>query len=320
MQRFSFPRTVLTSVGFVVLGLMVYVQGVVAQDGRAPVTVVVEFPQEESLAGTTLAAPERTQETIIQELVLPTIETKSEKEQRVEEAALRLLPQPRVFGSFLRYERVNIDNNGGLDLDGNIYTANLQLRWEVNDFSYGVLVPFDYLDLKDVNAYRIGAVGFGEYRLTLSPEATLDFMLHALYSHTDFDTSALDNINTFGGGPSISLTLDYDQFVVGMFSSYQITTEDSDLPTDVIQLFRLGANVGARIGSNVALTVFAVWNRDITDYSDTLLQVDKDYFDVGLEAVWNLTPTWRLAGGYKKVVGLNDFDSNMVFLGSLWRF
>ena len=140
---------------------------------------------------------------------------------------------------------MEFDTLGVSDLDGNIYATNVHLRWDRNNVSYGFLIPYDFLDLKSFNAHRVGAIGYGQYHLALSALATLDLTANANYTYTAVDTSDFENVNTFCGGVSVTLTLD---------------------------------------------------------------------------KTWNLSPTWKLTGGYKKLLGLEDFDSNMVFLGTLWRF
>ena len=77
---------------------------------------------------------------------------------------------------------------------------------------------------------------------------------------------------------------------------------------------------GLRLGVNAAVALFGTWTYDATAFSRIREGSDRDYFDLGLEATWNVSPSWKLTGGYKKVLGLEDFDSNMVFLGTLLRF
>jgi hypothetical protein len=47
---------------------------------------------------------------------------------------------------------------------------------------------------------------------------------------------------------------------------------------------------------------------------------DDQYWDLGRTASWSLTKTWNLNGGYKRILGLKDFESNQFFVGMLLRF
>lgn len=286
-----------------------------------PVTIVVESAGVESLPlGTPLQTSQSTSFNVLKEVLFPRVQTMAEKEQQEAESVQRLQRQPRVLGGTVRYERVDVDDGGGLDVDGNIYSTNVQLLWERDDFAYGFLIPFDFLDLDDFNAYRIGAVGFGQYALALSDIATLAFMVNGLYSYLGIDASGVDNLNTFGGGVGLSLTVDQGRFVGSGVVSYQFTTDDSDSDNDQQHLIKVGGEVGVRLGERAVVTLFGIWNGDVTDYNDAAGDVDDSYVDLGIEAAWNLSSTWRLIGGYKKVLALDDFASDMVFLGTLLRF
>jgi len=286
-----------------------------AQD--VPVTVIVDFGGGrdarrellESTVGTTLDTSQSVHYRAFRELVLPAVQTRVEKAQ--------LLRQPHALGATILYERVDADA-GPIDASGNVYSTNLKLQWDAPRLTYGILVPYDYMDMADFNAQRIGAVGFGEYDLPLGQVAKLGVIAHGLYSFTGYDADDLDNVSTYGGGGSMVLKLDQGDFVGGASASYQYTADNSEGEDDHRHLVRVGGDVGARLGESAAVTLFGIWNYDATNYDD--LDIDSNYVDLGLEGALNLSPSWRLSGGYKSVVGLQDYRSHMVFLGTLWRF
>jgi len=287
-----------------------------AQD--VPVTVVVDFGGGrsarrallEATAGTTLDTSQSAHFRYFREVVLPSVQTRVDKEQ--------LLRYPRSLGATLRYERVEVEGDGELDADGNVYSTNVKLQWDSERLSYGLLVPYDFVDMGDFDAHRVGAVGFGEVSLPLGRVAALGLIAHALYTYDGYDGQGLDDVNTYGGGASMVLKLDQGEFMGAAAVSYQYTGDDTEGDNDRRHLVRTGADLGARLGERTAVTVFGIWNYDATDYDD--LEVDDSYLDLGVEAALNLSPTWRLSGGYKAVVGLTDYRSNMVFLGTLLRF
>ena len=293
------------------------------QEGSVPVTVEVLFggnPLEDlgtSVASTSSSA--RTSDMVFRDIGQPSVQTQREKEMAAEQAVdgLQLRRRPLAVGGFARYERVAFDTQGGLDLDGHIYSTNLHLAWDIANLTFGVLIPYDFLDLDSLNAHRIGSIVYGQYHLAVSAIATLSVAINGNYTYTAIDHQALDNINTLGGGASVSLALDQDRLFGGATLSYQFNADDSDSPSNQQHLFKLGAMAGMRFGRDVAAALFGIWSRDTTDRRAVLSKTDTDYFDLGVELKWNLTQTWRLSGGYRKILGLENFESDMVFIGTL---
>jgi hypothetical protein len=81
---------------------------------------------------------------VFNQLVLPEAQTTLEKTSAQEGAAPELLQRPRTVGGMFRYEHIH-GHQGGLNLDGNSYATNLQLAWDRDRFSFGFLLPYDFL-------------------------------------------------------------------------------------------------------------------------------------------------------------------------------
>jgi len=118
----------------------------------------------------------------------------------------------------------------------------------------------------------------------------------------------------------------------GIAASYQIN-HDIDVDRQSIQgnrivdevetqhLFMLGANVGMRIHDRAAVTLYGIWNHDASDYDGFLSDdADDNYFDLIIEAAVSLWPELRLHGGYKRVLGYDDFNIDQLFVGVGLRF
>ena len=189
--------------------------------------------------------------------------------------------KPRALGGMLRYERVEVDSNTGRDLDGDIYSTNVQLIWDIADFTVGALVPYDFLDLDDFDVHRIGAVAFGQYHLDVHPYAMLSFTANLNLMHDAIDAEDLEDVNTLGTGVSVSLTLDRQMWVARGAVSYQFHVDDSGGDDDHQHLFKLGLNGGMRFGQQAAVTLFTLWSYDATSHDNTSIDVDRDYFDLG---------------------------------------
>jgi hypothetical protein len=292
-----------------------------------PVTIIVQFePPVQELVGTgggnlgasTISAAGTSSFTVFDQVILPKVETRGERDTKQEELARRLPTRPRTFGGTFRYEHVDFDNEAS-GLGGNIYTTNFQMAWDVENFSVGFLIPYEYLDLKSFNVHQTGAILYGQYNLQISPIYTLGFTINGNYIYSAIDQN-IDDVNTFGGGAGISITFDKDIFVIGGAVSYQYNTDDTDSPNDHQHLIKIGANAGVRIGQKSVINLFSSWNYDPTDYKLIISKPDDNYFDLGIEASWSITTTWSLNGGYKRILGLKDFESNQFFIGTLLRF
>ena len=341
MPRHVLPNMVLRGLCILYLSLLITPLWAFAQD--SPVTVIIRFDEEVSLGAgcvprSTLCTSERNSSLLFNEIILPSISTQIEKAElarRGRKGSFSLTPriestytepeapqqQPlKTFDAQLRYERVSLDNTIVPDLDGNIFTTDAHMIWDIDDYSIGVLIPYEFMDLNSFNVSRFALIGFGQYRFLVNTRTLLTYSANLQYGHTAISATGGDDLNVFGGGFSVSLTIDQDKFVGGGALSYQLNIDDGDSDYNTQHLIKLGANGGIRIMENAAFTLFGALNIDFTSYDNTLRDVDQVYLDLGFEVSWSLSPTWKLTGGYKTVLGLADFSSNAIFFGTLLRF
>jgi hypothetical protein len=251
---------------------------------------------------------------VFQNLVLPTVKTRAEKKKEEVQKAMKTA---RTFGAALSWEDVDFDNSGE---NGDLYGANLGMAWDNDNISYGFMLPYDYLDFDSFDANRIGLIGFGQYHLNISDVLSASFTGHLNYTYTDldFDNGGSEDVNMYGGGLSASLTYDKDLFAVSAGASYLYNTDDTDMDEDEQHLVKFGVNAGVRNGDNGVFNVFAVYNLDITDYDND--PKDDDYYEVGMEGSFTLSETFGMTLGYKKVIELEDFDADQIYIGSTWKF
>ncbi len=252
---------------------------------------------------------------VMQNLVMPSAKTRADQQK---EDARKAMSMVRTFGASAYWENVDFENSGE---EGDLYGANVGMAWDNDNMSYGFMLPYDYLDFDSFDAHRIGLIGFGQYHMELSEELSASFTGHLNYTYSDldFDSSGSDDVNMYGGGLSAAITLDKDLFVISSGVSYLYNTDDTDMDNDEQHLVKWGVNAGVRNGDNGVFNVFAIWNSDITDY-DNDPDVDEDYFEVGMEGAFNMSDTFGLTVGYKKVIELQDFDADQIYLGSTWKF
>lgn len=271
-----------------------------------------------SLAVASLSASGLTSGLVFNQLVLPEAQTTTEKTSAQEGAVPELLQRPRTVGGMFRYEHIHL-HQGVLDLDGNSYATNLQLAWDMDRFSFGFLLPYDFLALKSFDAHIVGLVPFVQYHLPVSAIYTVGFTANGNYAYTSI-SNHLGDLNTYGGGVSLSVTRDQDVLVVRGALSYQYNKDYTANTNNHQHLLKFGADVSVRIGREAIVTLFSIWNYDPTAYKNVVNQSNNNYVDLGLEGGVSLSKTWKLTGGYKTVLGLEHFASHQVFVGSLFKF
>jgi hypothetical protein len=310
------------------LGSLLWIPILASAQQSAPVTVTIQFepPAVEAFGGSgsgdvaisTISAAGVTSFTIFSQVVLPRVESVAERESKQDELAQRLPQRPRTFGGTFRYEHVDFES-GASGLDGNIYATNLQMAWDIENFSVGFLIPYEFLDLRSFDANQIGTILYTQYNIQFHLIYTLGLTANSNYIHTSINNNFPD-FNTLGGGVGLSLTIDKELYVVSGAFSYQFNKDDSDSENDHQHLIKLGGNIGIRIGQSGVVNLFGTFNYDITPYTQVLNVTDDQYWDLGIEASWSITKIWNLNGGYKRILGLNNFESNQFFIGTLLRF
>ncbi len=260
-----------------------------------------------------LSAAGKTSRLVFQQLVTPSVKTRSEKEKDTARADLGL---SRSIGSALRFERAAFDDGD----DGTLYGANIGMAWDQDNITYGFMLPYDYLDFDSFDANRLGLIGFGQYHMPLSDTLEASFTGHLNYTYSNINFDDIDNeiVNMFGGGLSTSLTYDLDMVEISTGVSYLYNKDDTNMNEDEQHLLKFGVNTGIRFGNESVLNLFGVWNADITNYDND--PQDDNYFELGAEGCYAFSDAWNLTLGAKKVVSLQDFDSYEVYIGSTWKF
>lgn len=259
------------------------------------------------------SAAAKTSGIVFNTVVMPSAQTRRAKEKAT---AMKALQTTRTIGGQLRYANIEHD-----DSDGDVIGCNVGMVHDFENFTIGGILPYDHLDLDDVfEANRLGLILFAQYfhDVTSSLNASFTGNLNYVYTDVDYDYGGEDGINTYGGGLSTSLTLDKDSYTASAGLSYQYNKEDIDTKDDYQHLIKLGANAGYRIGQNMVITIFGIWNKDITDYENDYQDVS--YFDIGTETTINMSDTFAVTIGFKKVVSLDNYDSDEIYLGSMLRF
>lgn len=258
---------------------------------------------------TTATVAEQTFQHVVMPTVQPRAETEAAKEEVKEEAEGRT-DYPRVIAGYARYETAGPDDD-----KTDIVGVSVGLAWDVDNISYGFVVPYDNVGLDSGEINRIGVIGFIQYSMPLAEDFNMGLTANLNWMFADTET----NVTILGGGPSFSLTYTGGETLEpSVVVSYQYSTDDTDSEFDYQHLIKTGANIGIRAGENAALNIFGIWNYDASDYMDD--SDNRDSFDAGAELQYYLSDTWSLNLGYKAVLGIDNYESNTVYLGTLIRF
>ena len=246
-----------------------------------------------------------------------------------------------ITNTAFRYEHISVDQPGP-DIDADIYGGTLDysktITSDANSITLGVFIPYDYFNyghsiLDNIN--QLGVILYGIYNMpVMNNEYQVSILGTTSYYYDDLeynvkskDYDYLDEkLNTFGLGTGLSFSKVTGQVRPALFTSFQYS--HSDGTTNDYYLLNAGLSVDVSLTSQVNLTVFGSWTLDLTNYDppknwhgDLGDDFDNDdYWKVGVEAGYNFGGGWSLNVGYRKILGLTDFNSDKVYIGVGFKF
>jgi len=248
-----------------------------------------------------------------------------------------------VLSTDLRYENINIDQPGD-NIEANIFGGTFDFSFSSSDstnntFTLGLYLPYDYFNYDNSvvkHIHQVGSILYGIYSLPVfNREYQMEFMSHISYYHDFIDLSDShryecfidDDIDYLGFGFGFGLNKISGVIKPGFFSSVQYSHSYGELTNDYY-LIRTGANIEINLTENWYISLFGSWIVDLTDYDPPrdLAYYDDDMFDndnfwkIGVETGYSFGAGWELNVGYRKILGLRDFDSDKIYLGMLWKF
>lgn len=264
--------------------------------------------------GTPAAAAATMSNLVFENLVVPSVVPKTEQKNKESQ---KQMGAARVFGGRISVDWVDVGDGAE---EGNIYNFSIGVAQDFDNYTFGVIIPYDRLNFDSFDANRVGIMPYAQYHLELTDElkTTLSANLNYMYSDFDFDGGGNEKIDTYGGGLSTGLQYVQEKFELGCGVSWQYNKDDVDMEDDHQHLIKVGSNVGLHVTDEQVVNLFGVWNKDVTDYEADF--GDDNYFDLGVEYRANFSGTWMFNVGYKKVVDLDDYDSDMIYIGSNFMF
>jgi hypothetical protein len=223
----------------------------------------------------------------------------------------------------LKYEQARYTHNGE---DGHIGGLLMSLSTEIAGVEVGAYVPYDYLNFESFTGHRTGTVLYANRNWQLPYSLQLTTMTNFNYMATYISQMALTN--TFGGGVGTSLSYDDGgDFVPRISFAFQYNQDDYYKANDIIKdnhqfLVKTGASLGYRLFENATLRAGFVYTRDVTDYKTYYNKniKDNDYFDIIVGGSYAIADMWQVNLTYKRILGLNYYYSNAVFLGTTIGF
>ena len=211
------------------------------------------------------------------------------------------------------------------DDDGDIKSITLAVSTMFKGFEVGAFVPYEYMDFESFEGHKTGVVLYAKKDWLLPHHLKLTTVANFNYIATYITGFALTN--TFGGGLSSALTYDDGgRFVPRISFSAQYNTDDYYRANEFIidneqYLIKIGASLGYRLLDNIALQGGMIYTRDITDYATSFNRgEDKDYYSIKFGATYTVSNMWQVNLNYKRIIGLDNYYSNTVFLGTTMDF
>jgi len=112
---------------------------------------------------------------VFENLVMPSPKTAKEKTRDIRQAE-----GLRTFGANMRTEFVNKDN----DYKGQIYGFNFGFAYDINNFTFGIMLPYQNLDYNVLDAHRIGTVLFAQYHIPVNKDLKISSTINFNYLYT----------------------------------------------------------------------------------------------------------------------------------------
>ncbi|MFI3189498.1 hypothetical protein BCS42_13105 [Crenothrix sp. D3] len=287
-------------------------------DKTAFLLAIGYIEQSAALASTSLAstsASSKVSDTIFNTIINPAIQTRTQQQQS------KTLQKLIVSVADLKYERAQFTDTND---KGNIGGFTASASYDINEkFSFGAVIPYDYLSFNTFQAHRTGVIIYAKNTLKLPSSFELSTAINgnAMYTASqDRVTNRVTQLGTFGGGFSTRLKFDNNNsnFVPSVAFSYQYNQDSTNIQDNYQHLIKLGPSLGYRVLDNATIQVAGSWTKDISQYKQ--LQNGNDFYDVGVEGTWLISDEWQLRSGYKKVLGLTNFESDSFYLGSSLKF
>ena len=261
-------------------------------------------------------------QTVMEFVVLPPLQPRAAEEARdeaadeEERAAAALVHLPSAIGGAVSYERISFWGQ-----DGNVYGLSAGYQREIRRASLGGILTYKYHDMKvaslDVSSSRLTGIVYGKYTLLASP-VELSAGANAQAGYAIMHGDGQDDYGVFGGGLFFSVGKDFGFLQATAGFSYSYAKMDLAIVQDFAHLLKFGAVVGVPIGQRLAVNLFVSDTLNVSDYDEKL--DDNNYVTLGAEAGFQLTRSWGLSLGYKTVLGISEYSSHEVYLGTLWKF
>lgn len=280
--------------------------------------LAIGYSEQTALSSSSLAstsASSKVSDTIFNTIINPSIQTRTQQQQS------KTLQKLIVSVADLKYEHARFTDTNDR---GNIGGFTASASYDINEnFSLGAVIPYDYLSFNTFQAHRTGIIMYAKNTLKLPSGFELSTAINGNVMYTasqDRVTNRVTQLGTFGGGFSTRLKFDNNDsnFVPSVAFSYQYNQDSTNIKDNYQHLIKLGPSLGYRILDNATISVAGSWTKDISQYKQ--LQNGNDFYDVSIEGAWLISDAWQLRGGYKKVLGLTNFESDSVFLGSSLKF
>lgn len=240
-------------------------------------------------------------------------------------------PEGDTFGSLFRYEYRHFSDT---DVDYNRYGLTLHGGFSLGaNLPVDVAVPVDHYSFlrRDIvpgasatifDNTRAGVVVTPRYYFLNQAKDGVDVGagLSAFYFHTFMDDGGINDDDTLGGGPLLSVKKDFQNFTLGggllMERGWNMHGRPEVNDNNYIDTYKAAVNLGIPLGDRWMINTYAVYNY-LDDMPD---EVDNSYVSLGLGATYAIKETWSVDAGIMRDVCNSNYENLLFMVGMLWNY
>lgn len=240
-------------------------------------------------------------------------------------------PETDTFGSLFRYEYRHFSDT---DVDYNRYGMTLHGGFSLAaDLPVDVALPVDRYSFlnRDVvpgtsatifDNTRAGLVVTPRYYILNQAKDGVDLAagITTFYFHTFMDDDVINDDDTLGGGPLISVKKDFQAFTLGggllMERGWNMHGRMEPNGNNYIDTYKAAVNIGVPLGDRWMVNTYAVYNY----LNDMPAAVDNSYVSLGAGVTYAIKESWSVDAGVMRDVCNSNYEDLLFMVGMLWNY
>ena len=261
-----------------------------------------------------MQAAGRQQRIVTNDILGAPLQTTNEIADQKQQTSAGNAPRVRLF---LADAAVEMDSLAGAKTTAGGVTIGSTVEFE-NSFTVGAMIPLDYISFPGTSAERLGVVGFGQYNWHPAGDDAWNVKPTVLASYIYTAGNSAASFGTYGVGTGLSATYDTGGSFIPAIETFVSYNKDTVTGGTYQTLFAAGPRLGFRPSDNWVLEAGFLWNKDLSAYIPSGTKTD--YFDLNADAAYRISGAFSLNVGYRKTLGISQFQSDEIDIGARFRF